>query len=447
MASSGTTSNTMRFTGAQLVVHLLERQGITMVSGIPGGSILPIYDALSQSTQIRHILARHEQGAGFIAQGMARTEGKPAVCMACSGPGATNLVTAIADARLDSIPLVCITGQVPASMIGTDAFQEVDTYGISIPITKHNYLVRDIAELPQVISDAFRIAQSGRPGPVWIDIPKDVQSATIELEALPEPGERAPAPAFAPESVREAAAMINAAKRPVLYLGGGVINAPQAIRELAEKANLPTTMTLMALGMLPKAHPLSLGMLGMHGTYEANMTMHHSDVIFAVGVRFDDRTTNNLAKYCPNATVLHIDIDPTSISKTVPADVPIVGDARLVLEQMLELLEQEEAQQPLDDIRDWWQQIEQWRARHCLRYDDQSDKIKPQAVIETIWRLTRAMPTSLPMWVSIRCSPPCITPSINRGAGLTPVVSAPWALAYRLRWGSKWLCRTKWWSA
>ncbi|SQC57746.1 acetolactate synthase large subunit [Klebsiella pneumoniae] len=176
MASSGTTSNTMRFTGAQLVVHLLERQGITMVSGIPGGSILPIYDALSQSTQIRHILARHEQGAGFIAQGMARTEGKPAVCMACSGPGATNLVTAIADARLDSIPLVCITGQVPASMIGTDAFQEVDTYGISIPITKHNYLVRDIAELPQVISDAFRIAQSGRPGPVWIDIPKDVQS-------------------------------------------------------------------------------------------------------------------------------------------------------------------------------------------------------------------------------------------------------------------------------
>ena len=235
MASSGTTSNTMRFTGAQLVVHLLERQGITMVSGIPGGSILPIYDALSQSTQIRHILARHEQGAGFIAQGMARTEGKPAVCMACSGPGATNLITAIADARLDSIPLVCITGQVPASMIGTDAFQEVDTYGISIPITKHNYLVRDIAELPQVMSDAFRIAQSGRPGPVWIDIPKDVQSATIELETLPEPGERAPAPAFAPESVREAAAMINAAKRPVLYLGGGVINAPQPIRELAEK--------------------------------------------------------------------------------------------------------------------------------------------------------------------------------------------------------------------
>jgi Thiamine pyrophosphate-requiring enzymes [acetolactate synthase, pyruvate dehydrogenase (cytochrome), glyoxylate carboligase, phosphonopyruvate decarboxylase] len=221
MASSGTTSQTRRFTGAELIVHLLERQGITMVTGIPGGTVLPLYDALSQSKQIRHILARHEQGAGFIAQGMARTAGKPAVCMACSGPGATNLVTAIADARLDSIPLVCITGQVASSLIGTDAFQEVDTYGISIPITKHNYLVRDIKELPQVIADAFRIAQSGRPGPVWIDIPKDVQTAEIELSELPEPGDRAPTPEFSAESVREAAAMINAAQRPVLYLGGG----------------------------------------------------------------------------------------------------------------------------------------------------------------------------------------------------------------------------------
>ena len=265
MASSGTTSTRKRFTGAEFIVHFLEQQGIKIVTGIPGGSILPVYDALSQSTQIRHILARHEQGAGFIAQGMARTDGKPAVCMACSGPGATNLVTAIADARLDSIPLICITGQVPASMIGTDAFQEVDTYGISIPITKHNYLVRHIEELPQVMSDAFRIAQSGRPGPVWIDIPKDVQTAVFEIEAQPAVAEKAAAPAFSEESIRDAAAMINAAKRPVLYLGGGVINAPARVRELAEKAQLPTTMTLMALGMLPKAHPLSLGMLGMHG--------------------------------------------------------------------------------------------------------------------------------------------------------------------------------------
>lgn len=354
MASSGTTSNTMRFTGAQLVVHLLERQGITMVSGIPGGSILPIYDALSQSTQIRHILARHEQGAGFIAQGMARTEGKPAVCMACSGPGATNLVTAIADARLDSIPLVCITGQVPASMIGTDAFQEVDTYGISIPITKHNYLVRDIAELPQVISDAFRIAQSGRPGPVWIDIPKDVQSATIELEALPEPGERAPAPAFAPESVREAAAMINAAKRPVLYLGGGVINAPQAIRELAEKANLPTTMTLMALGMLPKAHPLSLGMLGMHGARSTNFILQEADLLIVLGARFDDRAIGKTEQFCPNAKIIHVDIDRAELGKIKQPHVAIQGDVAEVLAQLnphIEAQPREEWRQLVADLQ------------------------------------------------------------------------------------------------
>ncbi|MBZ7674625.1 acetolactate synthase large subunit [Klebsiella grimontii] len=339
MASSGTTSEKMRFTGAQLVVHLLERQGITTVSGIPGGSILPIYDALSQSTQIRHILARHEQGAGFIAQGMARTEGKPAVCMACSGPGATNLITAIADARLDSIPLVCITGQVPASMIGTDAFQEVDTYGISIPITKHNYLVRNIAELPQVMSDAFRIAQSGRPGPVWIDIPKDVQAATIELDALPEPGARMAAPEFDSASVREAAAMINAAQRPVLYLGGGVINAPEHIRQLAEKANLPTTQTLMALGMLPKAHPLSLGMLGMHGARSTNFILQEADLLIVLGARFDDRAIGKTEQFCPNAKIIHVDIDRSELGKIKQAHVAIQGDVGEVLEQLIPQVE------------------------------------------------------------------------------------------------------------
>ena len=339
MASSGTTSQKMRFTGAQLVVHLLERQGITTVSGIPGGSILPIYDALSQSTQIRHILARHEQGAGFIAQGMARTEGKPAVCMACSGPGATNLITAIADARLDSIPLVCITGQVPASMIGTDAFQEVDTYGISIPITKHNYLVRNIAELPQVMSDAFRIAQSGRPGPVWIDIPKDVQAATIELDALPEPGARMAAPEFDSASVREAAAMINAAQRPVLYLGGGVINAPEHIRQLAEKANLPTTQTLMALGMLPKAHPLSLGMLGMHGARSTNFILQEADLLVVLGARFDDRAIGKTEQFCPNAKIIHVDIDRSELGKIKQAHVAIQGDVGEVLEQLIPQVE------------------------------------------------------------------------------------------------------------
>ena len=339
MASSGTTSEKMRFTGAQLVVHLLECQGISTVSGIPGGSILPIYDALSQSTQIRHILARHEQGAGFIAQGMARTEGKPAVCMACSGPGATNLITAIADARLDSIPLVCITGQVPASMIGTDAFQEVDTYGISIPITKHNYLVRNIAELPQVMSDAFRIAQSGRPGPVWIDIPKDVQAATIELDALPEPGARMAAPEFDSASVREAAAMINAAQRPVLYLGGGVINAPEHIRQLAEKANLPTTQTLMALGVLPKAHPLSLGMLGMHGARSTNFILQEADLLVVLGARFDDRAIGKTEQFCPNAKIIHVDIDRSELGKIKQAHVAIQGDVGEVLEQLIPQVE------------------------------------------------------------------------------------------------------------
>ncbi|HHT3529171.1 acetolactate synthase large subunit [Enterobacter asburiae] len=335
MASSGTTSTTTRFTGAQLIVHLLERQGITTVAGIPGGTVLPLYDALSQSTQIRHVLARHEQGAGFIAQGMARTQGKPAVCMACSGPGATNLVTAIADARLDSIPLICITGQVPSSMIGTDAFQEVDTYGISIPITKHNYLVRDISELPQVISDAFRIAQSGRPGPVWIDIPKDVQTAEIEIDVLPEPGERAPAPEFSAESVRDAAAMINAAKRPVLYLGGGAINAADEIREFAEKANLPTTMTLMALGMLPKAHPLSLGMLGMHGARSTNYILQEADLLIVMGARFDDRAIGKTEQFCPNAKIIHVDIDRAELGKIKQPHVAIQGDVAEVLAQLI----------------------------------------------------------------------------------------------------------------
>ncbi|HGG8858286.1 TPA: acetolactate synthase large subunit [Enterobacter roggenkampii] len=350
MASSGTTSTKTRFTGAQLIVHLLERQGITTVAGIPGGTVLPLYDALSQSTQIRHVLARHEQGAGFIAQGMARTQGKPAVCMACSGPGATNLVTAIADARLDSIPLICITGQVPSSMIGTDAFQEVDTYGISIPITKHNYLVRDIAELPQVISDAFRIAQSGRPGPVWIDIPKDIQTAEIEIDVLPEPGERAPAPEFSAESVRDAAAMINAAKRPVLYLGGGAINAADEIRQFAEKANLPTTMTLMALGMLPKAHPLSLGMLGMHGARSTNYILQEADLLIVMGARFDDRAIGKTEEFCPNAKIIHVDIDRAELGKIKQPHVAIQGDVAEVLAQLI-------PQTDATDRADWRQLV------------------------------------------------------------------------------------------
>ncbi len=330
----GTTSQPQRFTGAQLIVHLLERQGITTVTGIPGGTVLPLYDALSQSSQIRHVLARHEQGAGFIAQGMARTQGKPAVCIACSGPGATNLVTAIADARLDSIPLVCITGQVSTSMIGADAFQEVDTYGIAIPITKHNYLVRHISELPQVISDAFRIAQSGRPGPVWIDIPKDIQNAEIDISCFPEPGRCAPAPAFNPQQVADAAAMINQAKRPVLYLGGGTINAAPQVRKLAEQANLPTTMTLMALGVLPTDHPLSLGMLGMHGARSTNFILQEADLLIVLGARFDDRAIGKTQEFCPNAKIIHVDIDRAELGKIKQPHIAIQGDVAEVLTQL-----------------------------------------------------------------------------------------------------------------
>ena len=324
-----------RITGAQLIVQMLEHHGITTVSGIPGGTVLPLYNALSQSKKIRHILARHEQGAGFMAQGMARIQGKAAVCLACSGPGATNLVTAIADARLDSIPLVCITGQVPKSMIGTDAFQEVDTYGISIPITKHNYLVRDIAELPQVICDAFRIAESGRPGPVWIDIPKDIQTAEIDISELPPVSEPTPAPQFAAQQIADAAAMINQAQRPVLYLGGGIINAHANARLLAEKASLPTTMTLMALGTIPASHPLSLGMLGMHGARSTNYILQEADLLIVMGARFDDRAIGKTEQFCPNAKIIHVDIDRAELGKIKQAHIAIRGDVGEVLEQLL----------------------------------------------------------------------------------------------------------------
>jgi len=377
MASSESTPQSTRYTGAQLIVHLLERQGITTVTGIPGGTVLPLYDALSQSTQIRHVLARHEQGAGFIAQGMARTQGKPAVCLACSGPGATNLVTAIADARLDSIPLVCITGQVPASMIGTDAFQEVDTYGISIPITKHNYLVRDIAELPQVISDAFRIAQSGRPGPVWIDIPKDVQTAEITLSELPEPGIKAPAPAWNAQDVRAAAEMINAAQRPVLYLGGGVINAPQQIRLLAEKASLPTTMTLMALGMLPKHHPLSLGMLGMHGARSTNFILQEADLLIVLGARFDDRAIGKTEQFCPNAKIIHVDIDRAELGKVKQAHVAIQGDVGEVLDVLIPQIE-------ASARHAWRNTVEQLQAEFPSSIAQNSDPLSHYGLINAV---------------------------------------------------------------
>jgi acetolactate synthase-1/2/3 large subunit len=335
---------TETLTGAQITVRLLERQGIRTVAGIPGGAILPIYDALGQSTAIHHVLARHEQGAGFMAQGMARVSGLPAVCLASSGPGATNLLTAIADAKLDSIPLVAITGQVPRAMIGTDAFQEVDTYGLSIPITKHNFLVTSAEELLEVIPRAFQIAASGRPGPVLIDIPKDVQTQAIEISEWPAPGANLPFAAADGEAIATAAAMINAAQRPILYLGGGVVHSGAAAvaMALAEKANLPTVMTLMALGAMPVDHPLSLGMLGMHAARYTNLALDECDLLIAVGARFDDRATGKVAAFCHQAKIIHIDIDPAELDKIKTAHIGITADVGEALAQLLPVVEKNE---------------------------------------------------------------------------------------------------------
>uniref|UniRef100_Q47FL3 Acetolactate synthase n=1 Tax=Dechloromonas aromatica (strain RCB) TaxID=159087 RepID=Q47FL3_DECAR len=328
---------TETLTGAQITVRLLERQGIRTVAGIPGGAILPIYDALGQSSAIHHVLARHEQGAGFMAQGMARSTGLPAVCLASSGPGATNLLTAIADAKLDSIPLVAITGQVPKAMIGTDAFQEVDTYGLSIPITKHNFLVSSPEELLAVIPRAFEIATSGRPGPVLVDIPKDVQTQAIEIGEWPEPGRAQPITPTDPALIAQATAMINAAERPILYLGGGVVHsgAARTAVDLAEKSNLPTVMTLMALGTMPVDHPLSLGMLGMHAARYTNLALEECDLLIAVGARFDDRATGKVAAFCPQAKIIHIDIDPAELDKIKTAHLGIAADVQEALTQLL----------------------------------------------------------------------------------------------------------------
>ncbi|MFZ7113592.1 MAG: acetolactate synthase large subunit [Desulfatiglandales bacterium] len=318
----------IKMTGAEIIIRLLERQGIRTIAGIPGGSNLPLYDALSRSDKIHHVLARHEQGAGFIAQGMARVTGRPQVCLATSGPGATNMLTAVADAKLDSIPLICITGQVPASLIGTDAFQEVDTYGLSIPITKHNFLVRSAPNLLKVIPEAFRIAASGRPGPVLIDVPKDVQCETVEFEAWPQPGRPDPPPAFDAADLKRAAEMINDARRPVLYLGGGVIQADASgpAVQLSEKASIPATMTLMGLGAIPTDHPHALGMLGMHAARYTNLALEHCDLLIAAGVRFDDRATGKVPQFCPGAKIIHIDIDPAELGKIKMPHVGIVGD-------------------------------------------------------------------------------------------------------------------------
>lgn len=369
----------MRMTGAQLIVSLLERQGVRTLAGIPGGANLPLYDALAGSS-IRHVLARHEQGAGFMAQGMARVTGAPQVCLATSGPGICNLLTALADARLDSAPLVCITGQVPLGMIGSDAFQEVDAYGLSIPITKHNFLVREARELLDVIPRAFAIAASGRPGPVLVDVPRDVQMQPVEFDSWPEPGRPDPPPSLDRAALREAADMLNAARRPMLLLGGGTINAGASAMavSLAERASLPTVMTLMGLGAMPADHPLNLGMLGMHAAPCANLALEECDLLLALGARFDDRATGMANRFCPGASIIHVDIDPGEMHKIKAASVGLVGDAAEAARLLLPLARPGAQAEPR---RTWLARVAGLKSRHGLDAPGRDDPRTPYGLI------------------------------------------------------------------
>lgn len=379
--------------GAEAVVHSLIDQGVKQIFGYPGGAVLDIYDALHTVGGIEHILVRHEQAAVHMADGYARSTGEVGVVLVTSGPGATNAITGIATAYMDSTPLVVLSGQVATSLIGYDAFQECDMVGISRPVVKHSFLVKNREEIPYIIKKAFYVASTGRPGPVVIDLPKDVLNPEIKT-AYTYP-ENISLRSYNPTiqghkgQIKRVLQTLCNAKNPVLYVGGGAVTSGcyQEVRLLAEKLQLPVTSSLMGLGVFPSTHRQFLGMLGMHGTYQANMTMHNADLIFAIGVRFDDRTTNNLAKYCPNATVVQIDIDPTSISKTVHTDIPIVGDAKHILQQMLHQLNNYKG--TFNSYQDWWQQIDEWRAKKCLSYQTDGNKIKPQAVIETLYKLTK----------------------------------------------------------
>ncbi|HZK98570.1 MAG TPA: acetolactate synthase 3 large subunit [Caulobacteraceae bacterium] len=383
-------------TGAQMVVRALVDQGVTDLFGYPGGAVLPIYDALFHEPRLHHVLVRHEQGATHAAEGYARSTGKPGVVLVTSGPGATNAVTGIVDALMDSIPLVVITGQVPTHLIGTDAFQECDTVGITRSCTKHSYLVKDVADLAHVLHEAFRIATRGRPGPVVVDIPKDVQFAS----GLYVPPDKAraghdyrPRMDGDPARIAEAHALIAGARRPLLYTGGGVINAGPdasgALRRLAALTGAPVTSTLMGLGAFPADDPAWLGMVGMHGTFEANHAMHDCDVMIAVGTRFDDRVTGRLDAFSPGSKKIHIDIDPSSIGKIVRTDVAIVGDAGRVLAALGEAWKRGRGGPARADLKAWWEQIDIWRSRRCLAYAPSASVIKPQQAVERLYALTR----------------------------------------------------------
>lgn len=385
----------MELTGAEILIQALKDEGVEYVWGYPGGAVLHIYDAIFKQEAVKHILVRHEQGATHAADGYARATGKPGVALVTSGPGATNAVTGIATAHMDSIPMVVITGQVPTPVIGSDAFQEVDMVGITRPCTKHNFLVKRIEDLAITIKKAFYVATTGRPGPVVVDIPKDITDPGTRIPYLyPEKIEMRsynPVEKGHLGQIKKAVDLIMQAKRPVIYTGGGVIlgNASDLLRDLIDKTGFPITSTLMGLGAFPGEDERFLGMLGMHGTYEANMAMHETDVLIAIGARFDDRVTGKIAEFCPDAKIIHIDVDPASISKTVHVDIPIVGQVAPVLRDVLRVIGESDHDLDAAALSSWWQRIKTWRNRNCLAYSPSDEVIKPQFAVETLHKVTR----------------------------------------------------------
>ncbi|MDX1573519.1 MAG: acetolactate synthase 3 large subunit [Methylophaga sp.] len=385
----------MELSGGEILVQCLKDEGVEFLFGYPGGAVLHIYDALYQQDGIKHILVRHEQAATHAADGYARATGKPGVVLVTSGPGATNAVTGIATAYMDSIPMVVITGQVATANIGSDAFQEVDSVGITRPCVKHNFLVKDINDLAATFKKAFYVATTGRPGPVVVDVPKDITDPNIKIPYVyPESvslRSYQPVTKGHPGQIKRAIDLLLTAKKPMIYTGGGVVlgNAAEPLRHFVKKLGYPVTTTLMGLGSLPWDDEQFLGMLGMHGTYEANMAMHDCDVLIAIGARFDDRVTGKIAEFCPHAKIIHIDIDPSSISKTITVDVPIVGNVADVLNDMNHLLDNNKAKPNKDAIDAWWAIINNWRAKKCMSYDRNSNQIKPQAVIELVHEITK----------------------------------------------------------
>ncbi|MCB1875616.1 MAG: biosynthetic-type acetolactate synthase large subunit, partial [Chromatiales bacterium] len=385
----------MELSGADIVVQCLKDEGVEYVFGYPGGAVLHIYDALFQQEDVKHILVRHEQGATHAADGYARSTGKPGVVLVTSGPGATNAVTGIATAYMDSIPMVILTGQVSVPLVGSDAFQEVDTVGITRPCVKHNFLVKDVRDLAVTIRKAFFVATTGRPGPVVVDIPKDVTDPNV-LVSYDYPKEVAmrsynPTVKGHPGQIRRAVELLLSARQPMIYTGGGVIldDASETLTDLVRMLGFPITNTLMGLGAYPATDRQFVGMLGMHGTYEANMAMHQCDVLLAVGARFDDRVTGQIKTFCPEATIIHVDIDPASISKTVRVDVPIVGSVSNVLREMIAGIKSAGRTPDKQALNAWWGKIDEWRSRNCLSYAPSSEKIKPQYVIENLYEVTK----------------------------------------------------------